>query len=658
MVSLLILLCVVVVSQGRIVEHNAPPELSSEIKEKLETQGFVIVPTMNRNIYDIYEFAKKRGEPIIVTSDIVLHTSHILFDYTLRVLEIETLLPKVEQLTIGMIKASQIQAKKAKNKLIKEAALDNLAFFGVAGKLLDIELPENVPEQIIKKIDREVRLIEAHKSPMSSPIFGYREDYTQYIPRGHYTRSADFEQYFLAMMWYGRMGFYLKPEPSMYYAKTIDPVKEGIKLTRRAILITNTIKSSPKLAKLWQEIYKPTTFFAGKSDDLTIDDYKKLLKNINPSKNKSVQIFIKRAGKLPLPRIVSTITEDTLGLLGFRFMGQRFIPDSYIFQNLIYPKVMSYSGKGNPFTLVKTPAGNIRGFPRGLDVMYVFGASAAGDILKQEGDAEYKKYSEQIKSLQDEFQKFPKSQWQENLYWRWLWVLRKLTTHSHVGYPKFMQSKLWALKELNAALSSWAELRHDTILYGKQSYALLTSMPPTPKKLTEGWVEPYPEIYKWMSDFVKELAETSEYPEEIHKNLLKYVEILQSLSIISSKELKDESLTEMEHRLIWNIGSILKGVTQFSPELMRKITSGADEEMAIIADVHTEPNSGKVLEEGVGYPSIIYVKLPGKIVKGGVFSYYEFKAPMAERYTDEKWQEELRTNPPKPQKWFLPLLNE
>ncbi len=639
--------------------------LSPEIEEKLDAQGFVIVPTMKRNIYDIYESAKKHNEPILVTSDLVLYTSHILFDYTLRVLELETLLPKLEELTKGMIEASQNQAKKAKNVgtrnevSIQDAALDNLAFFGVAGNLLGIELPEGIPEQIIKKINREVKLIKAHEGPVSSPIFGYQEDYTQYIPRGHYTRNADFEQYFQAMMWYGRMGFYLKPNPTMYLTG-VNPVEEGIKLTRRAILITNIIKSSPKLAKLWKDIYKPTTFFAGKSDDFTIEDYEKLLKNINPAKDKSVQMFIKSAERLPPPQITSTLTEDTLGLLGFRFMGQRFIPDSYIFQNLVYPKVMEYHGKEHPFTLEDTPLGGLRCFPRGLDVMFVLGSSAAGDILKQEGDTDYALYNLQVKKLQAEFQRLPPSQWSENLYWRWLWVLKNLVTHSHQGCPEFMRGRLWRLKELNSALGSWAELRHDTILYGKQSYTLMTVGHISGKgpKLTEGWVEPYPEIYKWLSDFIKELAETSEYPDEIRKNLSKYAEILERLITISNKELEDKLLTEMEHRLIWNIGSTLKGITQFSPELMRKITDGADEEMAIVADVHTDPNSKQVLEEAVGYPSIIYVKLPGKVVKGGVFSYYEFKAPMDERYTDEKWQEDLRTNPPKLQKWFLSLLNK
>jgi hypothetical protein len=55
-----------------------------------------------------------------------------------------------------------------------------------------------------------------------------------------------------------------------------------------------------------------------------------------------------------------------------------------------------------------------------------------------------------------------------------------------------------------------------------------------------------------------------------------------------------------------------------------------------------------VLEEAVGFPSIIYVKvsIEGKErrVQGPVFSYYEFKQPMADRLTDETWQEMLANN--------------
>jgi hypothetical protein len=77
----------------------------------------------------------------------------------------------------------------------------------------------------------------------------------------------------------------------------------------------------------------------------------------------------------------------------------------------------------------------------------------------------------------------------------------------------------------------------------------------------------------------------------------------------------------------------------------------------MIADVHTEGNTKKVLEEGVGYikTAVIAYKLPqGNIILGAgpVFSYYEFKQPMDERLTDEAWREILSSNPPPEPDWI------
>ncbi|GAI43997.1 unnamed protein product [marine sediment metagenome] len=48
------------------------------------------------------------------------------------------------------------------------------------------------------------------------------EDYSQYVPRGHYTRNEKFKKYFKTMMWYGRIDFKLKPgtkEPAITHGK-------------------------------------------------------------------------------------------------------------------------------------------------------------------------------------------------------------------------------------------------------------------------------------------------------------------------------------------------------------------------------------------------------------------------------------------------------
>ncbi|GAH96290.1 unnamed protein product, partial [marine sediment metagenome] len=74
-------------------------------------------------------------------------------------------------------------------------------------------------------------------------------------------------------------------------------------------------------------------------------------------------------------------------------------------------------------------------------------------------------------------------EWKQNLYWRWLYALLPLLEENKdVDLPCFIQSPAWVDKELQTVLGSWTELRHDTILYAKQSYTMAgKGMPPEPK---------------------------------------------------------------------------------------------------------------------------------------------------------------------------------
>ncbi|GAH25839.1 unnamed protein product, partial [marine sediment metagenome] len=253
----------------------------------------------------------------------------------------------------------------------------------------------------------------------------------------------------------------------------------------------------------------------GKTDDLYADDYLKLVKEIFPSPGtvdkytdqSKLSQFIEEATKLRPPKILSGAAfveegEFAVSTKGFRFMGQRFIPDSYMFQELVYgikdrKEILKYKGEEKPFTMEVIPnVGPARAFPRGLDILAVLGSKRALEILEKEGDTEYTNYYDQLNKLKDEFSSQTTGEWKQNLYWRWLYsLLPLLEERKEENLPKFMQSVAWIDKELQATLGSWAELRHDTILYTKQSYPMMvTAMPGEPKR-TYGYVEPYPEVY-------------------------------------------------------------------------------------------------------------------------------------------------------------------
>jgi hypothetical protein len=82
----------------------------------------------------------------------------------------------------------------------------------------------------------------------------------------------------------------------------------------------------------------------------------------------------------------------------------------------------------------------------------------------------------------------------------------------------------------------------------------------------------------------------------------------------------------------------------------------------LVADVHTCISENRVLEEGVGRVDLIVVACPQPdgsafLATGPVLSYYEFKHPMEDRLTDERWRL-LLDSPDRPERpaWYLPLM--
>lgn len=645
--------------------------LSSEAKNLLQQNGFVVTPGSEEEIYDVYSQCKEKNQPIFVTSDSVLHTSHIFFDYLLRILEREKLYDLTVELTDRMILLSQKQFEEAEDEEIKEVARLNMGFFGVARKMFN---PEYEPGYGLRDlIQKEVNSIEGHKGLAFRSLLAYVEnpnlmrtpyafeDYSQYIPRGHYTRNEEFKKYFKAMMWYGRIDFKLMP------GESDSALRHGKMMTLQAILMVDSLMKDKEALRLWRMIYEPTVYFVGATDDLYVDDYKTLIKEVFPSQGgvdkyndePELSEFIKKAMELKPPKILSGTAFAEEGEFaettrGFRFMGQRFIPDSYMFQELVFGRkgkkmMLTYTGSGKPFTIENLPAvGPARAFPRGLDVLAVLSSKRALEILEQEGDTEYKGYYDQLRRLQEEFSSLTPDEWKQNLYWRWLHCLIPLF-HEPKGenVPKFMQNMFWTDKEIQTTLGSWTELRHDTILYAKQSYTMVTtSMPGEEPVFTYGYVEPYAEVYirikEMMSDMRVSLTQLGIAIPGIEEKIKSFEQVLEKLAVISEKERERTELSRQEYELIWNIGAVLGSLKQFPSQIMEKITSGTDERIDLVADVHTDINTKQVLEEAVGSPFNIYViikdRMGYRLCQGAVFSYYEFKHPMDDRLTDEKWQ--------------------
>ena len=228
------------------------------------------------------------------------------------------------------------------------------------------------------------------------------------------------------------------------------------------------------------------------------------------------------------------------------------------------------------------------------------------------------------------------------------------------GYPSFMRGEPWQNRGLYAYLGSWAELRHDTVLYVKQSYSELATEPIPPAVSDKGYVEPRPEAFASLAataDMLKRgLQEKGLAGEEITQRLETLYQLLVDLKGMAEKELRNEPLTEEEYSKLRGIGDTLEYLSTFPAEIEEELASETDSDMALVADVHTDPNYGEVLEVAVGRPAVYYVIAPVEgqptLTLGAGLSYYEFVKPISERLTDEAWQAMVDSGDiPEPPAW-------
>jgi hypothetical protein len=624
--------------------------LSDGLLQRLAQNGFVVAPGVEKEFYTLYEKARYDNQAIFVTSDSLLHVYHLLFDKVLRTAEAQHFIPLLRELNAALLAQVEEQYNSLKGGPWEEAARQTVAFVSVASELLDPDV--QTPEYAADLVDAELELVEQADGMHPSPIFPgleFGEDYTQYIPRGHYTLSEDLKRYFKSMMWYGRMTFRLKAK---------DP-EVGKDETRAALLLVQALKDAsidgrPAL-EVWQDLYSPTAFMVGRSDDLTALQYLDVMDAVYGNEATATDLvdeaklgtFIEQAFQLPPPKILGLVIQDTDDVeettKGLRFMGQRFVPDAYVFRELVYRNVGT---RENP-----------RGLPKGLDFFSAMGSERAYQHLDVMGETDYENYPQQMQKMQGWLSGLTTAEWTETLYNTWLYSFYPLIAVPGEGYPAFMLSPAWLDKQLNTVLGSWAELKHDTILYAKQVYAEFGGgPPPPPPEPPKGYVEPVPEFYARLAALT---AMTSEglggrgLLTELDKTSLDTLETLaRELQTMAEKELRGEPLTEEEYFIIRTYGAQLENLTMAAADTETDDPNAPrymDEEpqAAVVADVATDPPTSSVLEEAVGRINPIYVVTPIveadgssylQVAKGGVFSYYEFPWPMNDRLTDEKWR--------------------
>jgi len=588
------------------------------VADALAANGFVVVPSDMRLFQYAYEGNVYDGYPVYVTTDAAYHVWHLVFDKTLRTVEQQALLPKLQQLVAGSLTAAQTQARELSGTPLADAATRAEELFQVAAAELGQDVtPDSTAAQ-------EKKLIDAHSEARAdSPILGVPTDYSLFTPRGHYTRTPALTRYFLAMSTLGQLAFCL---PGTQDCPGSTPVLVGL-------LATRILARDAALLDDWRAIYEPTGFLIGAADDYTPLELAAAAAKADPGWLKdpaalaAAPTLAKALNALVAARVPAIDPERA----SVRFMATRITVDEYVLDQLVAPNVGT--------------ADKPRLIPSGLDVAAAFGSQTAYETLKQEGATAYAHYDAQLAKVRSALARRPAADWGSTVYDAWIYSLQPMFTAHGTAFPDYMRTPQWAAKDQQTGLGSYAELKHDTILYAKQFFAEGgDNIPKNPRN----WVEPDPVAFERLASAAGLLGQGLDARGLLTQQGAKLIaderDLFEFLGRLASDELAGKPLTKADNDRLRFLGGELEAFWTRSSDLRPSGIATNDQEDALVADLGSSAKN--VLEIGTGRIDRLYVIVPDdsggfEVAAGGVYSYYEFTTPAGQRLDDGSWHQLL-----------------
>jgi len=646
----------------------------------LEKNGFVVTKRLTYDDFlHAYLWIYQNDLPVLVTTDAMLHALHDAYSELLMRTEENILSPMLRDILLRT--RDHLAVNLSDNPVQGAIYADVDIYLQVGLALLSGEQLQTLPPEIKEHVDRARK---ANQVVNNFSLFGVVRtiDFTRFKATGHYYRTWELEKYFQAMMWLALvdlplLGYDIDGTPKIY----LEPLGA-------ATLLRNAMDAAGT-REVWEELETFLVAMFGVSDNLNLPDLDRLLDDSGITTvaealaaDSDDLLALLRTDNYGKQRIVGSIlpvpaygTEPHPQPVSFVLLGQRFALDSYVLSQLVFDRLI-VDGKKVP-----------RAFPCGLDVMAAMGNERAITHLEQEL-TKYG-YYDNLGQLRGHVAGLDESVWTQSLYNSWLDAIRALNVAStELNFPQCMRTAAWADKTLHAQLASWAQLRHDTMLYVKPSY---TGLPVC--EYPDGYVEPYPEFYLRLSRYARlgyELFEGLVVNGEawfVRETALSYYLHLQQvadrLQIMAEKELLLEPFSEEEILFLKEI-IFLQGSDStcgwsskdwngwygrlFPWYAERNLLDYNQTNPYVVAQVHTNPNTEYILPPGVlhvGTGPVATIMLIADtdegqtIYVGPGLTYYEFieEGYPPPRLSNREWaQRLLKESPPAPPSWTKTFL--
>jgi hypothetical protein len=595
--------------------------------------------------------------PLFVSVDSVIHAVHRSYDVALSSIESSFMITTLNSLLVGM---HGDLASGRGGDLPVEARADVDLYLTVARQLLGDTAAVPVAGANPADVAALVAAATAATGIQTVSLFGQPRDvdFSQFKPRGHYAGDYRLEPYFRAMIWLGRTDLrFLQFDTSAAGA----PPRFFRRQFLAALLLAELTDGDSRLAT-WEQMDSVLRGFVGESDNMTVADFSALRATAGVATSAALAALPDDAlaqalldGGFGIQRIASQILLVPSGGANapldrvFLLFGQRFIVDSQVFSDVVFDRVI-----GEPKRMLPNP----------LDVAFAaLGNDAAAPLLASELST-YPNYPAALHDARRLVDQHGDDFWGASLYGAWLGALRGLSVPGGdptvaAGLPSVMQTEPWARRVVNTQLASWAELRHDTLLYAKQSY---TAVPVC--EFPDAYVDPYPEAWAGIVRLAKlgQAIGNALPVNTVGSTIADYFARVESaattLGAMAAAERAGQPLTADQLAFInqavdevTSSGGCVPQVTPtgWYPQLFLH-ASDAQKTDPTIADVHTDPADGKILHVATGLARLMYVTVDGcdgpHAYAGVVSSYFEKTTDNLQRLTDMDWSTQVMASPP------------
>ena len=627
-------------------------------KELLKKNGFVVTERVfDSDIRKLFLNVWRKDLPVYISTDAILHAFHKSYDRILKETETVYIIPQLKNLLSSMHQnIPQLDQKYGSNPGLIQMLKDVDLYISVPRKILDASIQPYYIENDsqIESILSDINSYNAVEKPMFSTA-DRKIDYSQFKPRGHYTDSEELSDYFMAMMWLGRIELYLI-QPKEY---NLDPPAfEDIQRQVTDTYLIEEILNTPDVKRMYDEIEKVISSFVGEQDNVTVDQAEMIFESVNLTSAEQLLDSLKvvefqdtlstkpfSAQKILSQMLISDpfSAEQVQPASSFMLFGQRFVVDSYVTGNVVYDKILF---EGTKIT---------RMLPSTLDVLFAVGNSASAQLLIDELNQYH--YSSNLVSLRYLIDSYGNDFWRNSIYNLWLNSIRSLNPpDDRTSLPMFMQTAAWWQQKMNGQLASWTELRHDNLLYAKQSYTAMTIC-----SYPYGYVEPVPAFFESMKSLAQEsIIKLSGLSLDVSgpvNYFQKFSEIMDTLISLSEKELSNQEFSNAEKLFLKNVlfedaicGPYIDGWyfdLWYNDPGFNQYPLPVD---YIAADFHTSPTDafgspvGWVKHSGTGPFNLMILNADLPVVGkttfvGPVCSYYEYTTTNFLRLTDDEWKE-------------------